>query len=306
MTAPETAPLADFSVPTLSRAAHDRAAEHRTDEAWLSARWADPSTRVLVVDSASALVDEAGPRPRLVYVSPEEAPGGDPLFLGEVDGSAYFAVAGPLPNRLDASRGRLRDVGALLDDREAGLFVDAVALANWHAAHVKCPRCGAPTVTVCGGHVRRCTADGSEHFPRTDPAVIMVVHDGADRCLLGRQPSWPVGRFSALAGFVEPGESLEQAVAREVLEEVGLHVEECSYVASQPWPFPSSLMLGFHARVSDREIRLTDGEIAEARWFSRDELRAAATSGEVILPSRVSIARLLVARWLGADVEGSW
>jgi NAD+ diphosphatase len=192
----------------------------------------------------------------------------------------------------------LREVGATLDDRDAGLAVHAVGLDNWHATHLRCPRCGAPTRPTLGGHVRRCDEDGSQHFPRTDPAVIMLVHDGADRCLLGRQTPWPNRRFSTLAGFVEPGESAEQAVAREVDEEVGLPVTDIEYRASQPWPFPSSLMFGYRARATAYDVDLRDGEIEEARWFSRAELRRAADAGEVVLSSPVSIAYRLITDWL--------
>jgi NAD+ diphosphatase len=149
---------------------------------------------------------------------------------------------------------------------------------------------------VLGGSVRRCTADGSEHFPRTDPAVIMLVHDGADRCVLGRQPSWPAGRFSTLAGFVEPGEAAELAVVREVQEEVGITVTDVAFRASQPWPFPSSLMLGFWARATDDVITLDGSELAEARWLTRDQLRRE----DVLLPPPVSIAWRLITDWLDA------
>ncbi|TAL20773.1 MAG: NAD(+) diphosphatase, partial [Frankiales bacterium] len=219
------------------------------------------------------------------------------------DDGPVFAVVGTLPRKLGARALDLREVGALLDDHDAGLLVHAVGLANWHATHPCCSRCGAPTDVVRGGSVRRCPEDGSEHFPRTDPAMIVLVHDGADRCVLGRQSVWPAGRFSTLAGFVEPGESAEQAVVREVAEETGLTVDEVSYVASQPWPFPSSLMLGFRARCAgDAVPRVIDGELEEVRWFTRDELREAATWGArstgVQLPGSVSIASLLIQGWL--------
>jgi NAD+ diphosphatase len=220
------------------------------------------------------------------------------FFLGVGDdGTAYAATVGTLPPRIGARPLDLREVGALLDDRDAGLLTHAVALANWHRTHVRCPRCGAETVPALGGHVRRCGADQSEHFPRTDPAVIMLVHDGADRCVLGRQPAWPHSMFSTLAGFVEPGEAAEAAVAREVAEEVGLHVTDVRFQASQPWPFPSSLMLGFTARAVDEEIVLSGAELAEARWFTRAEL-SRGDSDDVRLPPPVSIAWRLITDWL--------
>ena len=292
--------------PALSRSAVDRDAAVRDDPAALDAAWAD--ARVLVVEDASALVLEEE-RPRLVLLDSAAAPDGERFYLGRDADGPVFAVAGPVGRRLGARRLGLREVGALLDDRDAGLLTHAVGLANWHATHRRCPRCGAPTELVRGGSVRRCTEDGSDHFPRTDPAVIMLVHDGGDRCVLGRQTVWPPGRFSTLAGFVEPGESAEQAVVREVAEETGVACWGVEYVDSQPWPFPASLMLGFTARCDPGATpRPADGELAEARWFSRAELRGAATWGAatdaVQLPSPVSIAHLLITRWVAQAGEG--
>jgi NAD+ diphosphatase len=289
-------------VPALSRATVDRDAATRNDAAALDQAW--EHARVLVVDQGRALIDEQD-RPRLVLLDSAQAPQGDRLYLGHDGDGPVFAVVGPLPRRLGARPLGLRDVGALLDDRDAGLLVHAVGLANWHAGHPCCSRCGTATEVVRGGSVRRCPADGSEHFPRTDPAMIVLVHDGGDRCVLGRQSVWPAGRFSTLAGFVEPGESAEQAVVREVAEETGLAVDEVEYVASQPWPFPSSLMLGFRARCDGGAVPVAvDGELEEVRWFSRDELRAAGTWGTghgLQLPSSVSIAALLISGWLTQD-----
>ena len=279
--------------PALSRAEVDRDAAARENEAGLERAWA--TARVLVVDDGQALVDEEG-IPALVFVSPEQAPPGDRLYLGRGDGTTYFAVAGPLSPAAGLRPRALREVGALLSDRDAGLLVHAVAVSAWHASHPHCPRCGAATVSTRGGSVRRCTADGSEHFPRTDPAVIMLVTDGADRCVLGRQAVWPSGRFSTLAGFVEPGESAEQAVVREVSEETGLAVRDVVYRGSQPWPFPASLMLGYRAVCDgDATPHPRDGELEDARWFHRDELRREA---DVLLPTSVSIAWRLITDWL--------
>jgi NAD+ diphosphatase len=282
--------------PALSRSAVDRAAHLRVDDAWRSL----PNLRILVIDEhGRALIDEDGERPRLMLNdSGDSAP---EFFLGvDEDGMAYAAAVGELPRRIGARPLSLLEVGALLDDRDAGLFTHTVALVNWHAAHPRCARCGAATEPALGGHVRRCPDDGSEHFPRTDPAVIMLVHDGADSCVLGRQPSWPPNRFSTLAGFVEPGESAELAVAREVAEEVGLHVTDVMFRASQPWPFPSSLMLGFFARATDTELRVDTSELAEASWFSRDQLTRAVEKEDVLLPPPVSIAWRLITDWLEA------
>jgi NAD+ diphosphatase len=180
--------------------------------------------------------------------------------------------------------------------------VHAFGLENWHRTHKFCARCGQPSQAVAAGHVRKCTACATEHFPRTDPAVIMLVVDPRDRALLGRQPSWPEKRFSTLAGFVEPGESLRQAVAREVAEEVGTRVADVTYIDSQPWPFPSSLMLGFHATAVDDRIEVDGNEIAEARWFSREELRAAVEAGDILLPGTISISRHLIELWYGEKI----
>jgi NAD+ diphosphatase len=277
------------SQPALSRTAIDRAAEHRRDPAWLEASWA--KGRLLVVDGERrAVADDDG-----LLLTETTDFDGQRFFLGvDGDGASYWAGVGELPRRLDAHPVTIRDVGATLSDRDAGLYVSAIALANWHSTHVRCPRCGEPTEPVHGGWVRRCTADGSEHFPRTDPAVIVLVHDGADRCLLGRQSVWPPGRYSTLAGFVEPGESLEQAVAREIEEESGVVVDDIVYRGSQPWPFPASLMLGFDARVVGGEAHVGDDELEDVRWFSRDDLRR----GEPLLPPPASIAHWLIAGWL--------
>ena len=292
--------------PALSRATVDRDAAVRNDPAALEAAWQE--ARVLVVEDAGALVLEED-RPRLLLLDSRQAPEGERFYLGRDADGPVFAVAAPLGRRLVARRLGLREVGALLDDRDAGILTHAVGLANWHATHRRCPRCGAPTELVRGGSVRRCTEDGSDHFPRTDPAVIMLVHDGGDRCVLGRQAVWPRGRFSTLAGFVEPGESAEQAVVREVAEETGIACWEPEYVDSQPWPFPASLMLGYTARCDPAAApRPADGELEEVRWFSREELRGAETwgagTGAVQLPSAVSIAHLLITRWVAKAATG--
>lgn len=313
----------------LSRSTLDRDAEHRQDEAWLAAAWSNPRTRVLVVSQGWAFVEDtdgadephsAGeadgtvPHPRrergarLVLLPSFEAPDGDRYFLGtDADGVSYFAVAvDDLPGRLDeaARPAGLREVGSLLDERDAGLLVHAVALENWHRAHGFCARCGNPTKQAAAGHVRRCAACGTEHYPRTDPAVIMVVTDAQDRCLLATQSHWG-NRYSALAGFVEPGEPLEHAVAREVEEETGVRVAEVRYVDSQPWPFPCSLMLGFVARADRTAITVDGEEISHARWFSREELKSLSESGDVRLPSRLSIARQLLEIWYGGPIHTS-
>jgi len=288
------------SVPALSRSTVDRDAARRDDASGLDAAW--EQARVLVVEDGRALVDGTD----LVLVDAAQAPPGERLYLGSEDGVPYFAVVGALPRRLGATPQGLREVGAALGDRDAGLLVHAVGLANWHATHTHCPRCGAPTRSTRGGSVRQCEADGSQHFPRTDPAVIMLVTDGADRAVLGRQAVWPPRRFSTLAGFVEPGESAEQAVVREVGEEAGIAVWDVTYRGSQPWPFPASLMLGFRAVCDpDAEPVPRDGELEQARWFTRRQLREAGAwdggSAEVLLPPPISIAHRLLADWAAEE-----
>jgi NAD+ diphosphatase len=284
--------------PTLSRSGHDRTAHHRDDPAWLAAAWQRAAV-LAVTPELTAPVEETPNGPRLALRGPDDVPADRPrYFLGEHADVPYFAVTTERDLRADTWSG-LRELGADLDDLGAGLLTTAVALAQWHASHPRCPRCGTPTDSVRGGWTRLCPQDGSEHWPRVDPAVIMLVHDGGDRCVLGRQPSWPAGRYSILAGFVEPGESAEAAVAREVAEEVGVAVTDVRYAASQPWPFPSSLMVGFFARVTgDPTLRVDSTELDDARWFSREEIRR--RDGLRGLPPPVSIANRIITDWLAA------
>jgi len=290
----------------------DRVTHRRSDAAWLDAAWADPGSRVLVVEAGQALVREHGDRMDLVFVAPGDAPEGVRLLLGQdADGVVYFGVSAPLPPPPPGVPGirpaYLREAGTLLGDRDAGLFTHAVALANWHDTHTHCPVDGTPTVPDPGGHSTRCPADGTEHFPRTDPAVIMLVTDPDDRCLLARNAAWPGKRVSILAGFVEPGESAEQAVAREVDEETGIKVTNVRYVGSQPWPMPRSLMLGFRADAPAGQDIMPDAEeIAEAYWFSREGLVAAIESREIVLPPPVSIARQIIELWYGGPLPSTW
>lgn len=294
----------------LARAEVDRSAHRRTDDAWLSTAWAEPGTRVLVVDQGRVLCDMGHELARLVFVSAERAPDGVRFLLGvDHEGVAYFGVAGPLPDppRESVRPVPLREAGPLLPDRDAGLMTHAVALGNWHETFAHCPRCGSPTDPILSGHARKCPVDGSEHFPRVDPAMIVLVTDGEDRCLLARNAMWPERRVSILAGFVEAGESAEQAVAREVREETGISVGRVTYLGSQPWPMPQSLMLGFRADAgSSTTIKVDADEIAEANWYSRDELLAAVESGELLLPPPVSIAHRIIESWYGGPLPGSW
>ena len=301
----------------LSRSTVDRATHRRNDAAWVAAAWADPRTRVLVVRDSSALVRDDGNQPELVFVSPGEAPDGTRFLLGVDEGDVvYFGVSGELGDGTVRSDGNhvkpmtLRQLGAVLSDRDAGLLTHAVALANWHDTHTHCPQCGTPTEPAPAGHLTTCPADRTEHFPRLDPAVIMLVTDPDDRCLLGRNVLWPKGRMSVLAGFVEPGESAEHAVAREVFEETAITVGQIRYLGSQPWPMPRSLMLGFQAAAAAGQRIVTDDEeIAEARWFSRAELRASIDAGELGVAPTSSIARRLIEFWYGGDLPdgpASW
>jgi NAD+ diphosphatase len=294
----------------LARAEVDRCGHLRTDKDWLGAAWSDPGTRVLVVDRGRALAEVADEGARLWFVSSAQAPDGVSFLLGVADGGiAYFGVAGalPEPDEPGVRPVYLREAGPLLSDRDAGLLTHAVALANWHETFTHCPRCGSPTDPMSSGHARRCPVDASEHFPRVDPAMIVLVTDPGDRCLLARNALWPEHRVSILAGFVEAGESAEQAVAREVREETGITVGTVSYLGSQPWPMPQSLMLGFRAEaVGCQDIRVDAEEIAEAHWFSRAELAAAVASGEILLPPPVSIAHRIIESWYGSELPGNW
>jgi NAD+ diphosphatase len=301
----------------LARGTVDRVTKRRTDQDWINRAWKDPRTRVLVVSQGQALVRESGDQVELVLVPPDQAPPGTRFLLGQdADEVVYFGVSAQLPVGLDGERtpyeldagpgvraASLREVGALLPDRDAGLLTHAVALANWHATHTHCPIDGTPTVPDPGGHSTRCPADGSEHFPRTDPAVIMLVTDPDDRCLLARNAAWPGRRVSILAGFVDPGESAEQAVIREVAEETGITVTNVRYLGSQPWPMPQSLMLGFRADApAGQEIAVDHEELAEAHWYSREGLLAAVQSRELGLPPPVSIARHIIEAWYGGPI----
>jgi NAD+ diphosphatase len=203
----------------------------------------------------------------------------------------------------DAGWAGFRDIASVLNGTDTALFVEASAIANWHAGHTHCPRCGVPTTVEAGGWVRRCPQDGSEHYPRTDPAIIVTVVGPDGRLLLGGGGPIEARNYSTLAGFVEPGESLEQAVVREIREEVGVRVTGCQYLGSQPWPFPASLMLGFTAVTKD-SVAAPDGvEVTRARWFSREELQEAVLSGEITISSRLSIARSLIEHWYGGRIQ---
>ncbi|MDN5744795.1 MAG: NAD(+) diphosphatase [Nocardioidaceae bacterium] len=296
----------------LSADPHERRGLLRTDEAWLAERWADPTSRVLVVSGTLVRpVDGA-----LSWVPSTQAPEGTRLLLGERGGTTWWAVllsrevAKSEPDRWRPLRALLAD---LLSDQvaQAPLVFHALGLAEWHGAHRFCPRCGGALQARAAGHELVCLDCGKPQFPRLDPAVIMLISTGEagsadERCLLGRNATWPTGRFSTLAGFCEPGESLEDAVRREVLEETGVVVGEVTYFGNQPWPLPSSLMLGFHGRAVSESISLDDDDVEEAEWFTRTQMKERATEGSLVLPGGVSISRSLIEHWYGGALPGQW
>ncbi|WP_238153418.1 NAD(+) diphosphatase [Kribbella speibonae] len=296
----------------LSRSVLDRAADRRRDDDWLEKAWAAPETQVVVV--AGDKIQVADDRSALRFLRPSEAPEGIRVFLGidresgagmTAEGRAVFGVL--VSGEGDESYGGLRELGAVLNDREAGIAVHLIGLSNWHAVYTHCGNCGEHTEVVEAGHVRRCPGCGLSHFPRSDPAIIVLVTDDQDRALLGRNEAWPEGRYSTLAGFVEPGESLEAAVRREVLEETGVIVgPEVEYAGSQPWPLPASLMLGFYAKATNFDIDVDQDEIAEAKWFTREDLRVLVEAGTMALPGAISISRRLIEGWYGESLTGSW
>jgi NAD+ diphosphatase len=307
-------------------AALDRAGDsRRRDSEWLDGQRNHPGARAVVAGDRGLRVN--GDRLELVPLS--ELNGAEPLLLGLDDQGPVYAydedppregrvpmvgsggVRGEPPEGSGGERLSLRQAAGVLSQEEGGLAAYTAALLNWHRRHRFCPACGHPSDVVEGGLTRLCPSCGAEHHPRTDPVVIMLVTDGADRLLLGRQASWPDGRYSALAGFVEPGEALEEAVAREVLEEAGVVVGRPRYIASQPWPFPASLMLGFSAPYESGEARVLDQELQDVRWFERAEIEVAASEddredwgmpgdpgGPLKLPPRLAIARRLIDGWL--------
>ncbi|GDY33105.1 NAD(+) diphosphatase [Gandjariella thermophila] len=305
----EATPFELGAPPALSRSTVDRQEPLRDDTAHLGELWREG--RLVVVDPKGRA--PARERPGAVGLefrsAAEFAPEFDPataVFLGEQDGAGFWAV------RTDQEHPdwpELRFGGHLLDDTGAGLLTTAVGLLNWHEHSRFCAVCGARTEAARAGWARVCTGCGREEYPRTDPAVICLVHDddgvNGSRVVLARQPSWPPRRYSVLAGFVEVGESLEATVRREVAEEVGISVRAVRYLGSQPWPFPRSLMVGF-AAVTDRDAPLhpAAGEIEDARWFTRDEVRAAMhhpTSSDLRLPMGSSIAWRMLESWVAAS-----
>lgn len=282
----------------LADAPLERLGARRNDTDWLST--ARERGQYLAVWKRRNLVS-AGDPPEPVLLSWDviaaHQPPADIVLLGHWRDAPCFAAGldGETPPVLPGVFEEVRGLGHRMAPDQAALLAYARAMMVWHERHRFCGRCGTPTGSVEAGHVRCCPRCDAKHFPRVDPAIIVLVAD-QERCLLGRQASWPADRYSTIAGFVEPGESLEQAVRREVLEETGVRVDEVDYHSSQPWPFPSSLMLGFTAQPSSEEITLRDGELEDALWVSRDEIAA----GRVLMPTAVSIAYRLIEDWFDA------
>ncbi len=268
----------------------DRAEDRRGDPGWVAEQWADPLARVLAV-SATGRVAWSGDGLR--YTSPSGGLGDAHVLLGLVSGAPVFAELALEPGDSVV----LRAVMDELDVPDLQVAFTAVALAAWHESAMFCGWCGTATTPERGGVVRRCGGCQRELYPRVDPAMIVAVTDADDRILLGRQPVWEPRRMSVFAGFVSAGESLEQAVHREVFEEVGLHLSQVSYVSSQAWPFPRSLMVAFSARAGHTDLTVDTTEIEQAAWFSRQELDAALAAGEVRLPMTTSVAHRMITAW---------
>jgi len=270
----------------------DRASELRTDPAELAVLL--KRAKVLSVGGGKVSADLASAK--LLYPNAQSE---ENYFLGidRATDTPYFAAHVAESEELCS----LREIGAALSPLEIGLALHAVALSNWHTSHPMCSKCGAPTTSSLGGAVRVCDKCEAQHHPRTDSAVIVLVRDVDDRILLGRQAVWPVGRFSTFAGFLEPGETFEQCVLREVFEESGVSVSQINYLGSQPWPFPASIMIAFEAVIDDPAAARPDGEeIVEVRWYSRAQLKSAMEDGSLLLPPGISVARKMIERWFGA------
>jgi NAD+ diphosphatase len=292
----------------------DRASELRSDEAelnrlWNAAKIIRVSESKLATDGQSLRFLNAAEVERLI--ASKIFTSGDKYFLGIDSASkvAYFAwdcdeVGQGIGESSVEGMASLRELGATLDEFHLGISMHAIALSNWHRSHPHCSRCGAETASTLGGSVRVCIKDQSQHHPRTDSAVIVLVKDKDDRILLGHQPIWPDGRFSTFAGFLEPGETFEQCVEREVFEESGVKVSEITYLGSQPWPFPASIMIAFSAVAEDPSTAKADGvEITEVRWFTREELKTSVADGSLLLPPTISVARKMIAMWFGPGAD---
>jgi NAD+ diphosphatase len=298
------------NIPLLSRVGADRADQLRTDVEAATEGW--PDAGLLRVDSRNQVLVADGRIVLGAAIELADQPPPEAVFLGRLeDGRHVWAIRGPLqvPENAGVKVADLRRGGQLLDDIGAQLVSSATALLNWHDNARFSAVDGSPTKPVRHGWARLNPLTGHEEFPRIDPAVICLVHDGGDRAVLARQTVWPHRMFSLLAGYVEAGESFELCVAREIREEIGLTVRDVRYLGSQPWPFPRSLMVGFHAVADPSEaFSFNDGEIAEAAWFTREEVRTALAAGDwtsgsnskLLLPASISIARQIIESWVAA------
>jgi NAD+ diphosphatase len=289
--------------PPFTGVALDRVTAERKDPGWVRRLAEAPSARAVLTGRDGVLIND-GARAAVARVKPPAERLAEPILLGLEGDAALFALdldqePWALEGGGDARVVSLRDAGALLPHSEAGLAAYTTALLNWHRRHRFCANCGAASEVVEAGYSRHCPRCGATHFPRTDPVVIMTVDHG-DRLLLGRRAGWPAGRLSVLAGFIAPGESAEEAVLREVEEESGIVARDPVFLTSQPWPFPASLMLGFHAEADGGEPEARDGELDEVRWVQLDAVRRAmhGENRDFRLPPSVSIARLLIERWV--------
>ena len=284
----------------LAAAEVDRAAHLRSDEAYIESAW--PNALVLQFSSEKF----ASQSNQLAFVkgaSLGEYDSQSDYFLGVKDSENFF-LRHLTDETLTSEFKSLRAIGSFLSPRDIGLAVHAQGLANWHSKHPRCSLCGGLTVVVLAGAVRRCPADQSEHYPRTDGAIIVLVKDDRDQILLGRQKVWPKHRFSTFAGFVEPGESFEHCLIREIREEAGVELTKINYLGSQPWPFPASLMIAFEAITNTPELAPADGdEIEEIRWFSREEMKSAILDKSLILPLEISVARQMINAWYGDGAD---
>lgn len=294
------APLKPLKLP-LAAVEVDRAAHLRSDATYLDSAWPDAAV-LLFYDEKFATKND-----QLLFTTGAEL--GKYLdqsdyFLGVKDEKPFFVRHLESNEVAGVEFKTLREVGSCLSARDIGLAVHAQGLANWHKKHPRCAVCGEKTLVVLAGSVRRCPADQSEHYPRTDSAIIVLVKDEADRILLGRQKVWPKHRFSTFAGFVEPGESFENCVTREVMEEAGVELTQINYLGSQPWPFPASLMIAFEAITNTPQLARPDGEeIEEIRWFTRSDMKNAIADKSLILPLEISVARQMIKAWYGENAD---
>lgn len=281
----------------------DRSAHFRSDQAYLNSNW--PHSKVMIFTNERF----AAQNNQILYLAGKSLGNYNDqtdYFLGTTENESFFVRHLAEESSFDFELKTLREIGTFLSPKDIGLAVHAQGLANWHQKHPMCSQCGSKTVVASAGAIRKCLSDNSEHYPRTDGAIIVLVKDELDRVLLGRQKVWPKNRFSTFAGFVEPGESFENCVIREVAEEAGVRVQQINYLGSQPWPFPASLMIAFEAITNTPELARPDGEeIEQIRWFTRAEMKQAIIDNSLILPLEISVARQMIKAWYGdgADID---